>query len=534
MKTKLLSFSLVFFSALAASPLFGATTTYTLPSGASGSWESPSSEWGKAGGDAPLAFPNRAGDIAQYSTATTPATIALDLTGGGPITIGKLGKTASGVLTINAGTASSLVFDNTGGTGNAAIFNTSGSNSMTVNPNITIANADLELNATAGITINGNITATTSATLTLNPTGSNQAVNISGSIGATGSSIVIVNIGGRSANTLPSATISGNLGVKVTSVTQSGSGTLPAILTLSGDNSAFVGGVFVTAGTLSVGSTTALSANNLVTLSGGTFSYGNQNVTIAGLVGSAGNVQQTGANVRTLTIAGSGDYIFNGTIAPTAQPTRTAITVNGAGTQTLGGDNTYAGATTITSGTLLVNNSTGSATGTGAVGVNGGTLGGGNAAGTTGFVGGLVTLASGAHIAPGMNAAGTLTLQSGLTLNSIGGSILDFELGATSDLLKLTGGTFTGNSSNFTTVNIFSLAGLTATTYTLIDWTGAAMSGVDAGDFALGTTPGGFAGTFSTTANSLQLTVSAVPEPSTWVLLAFSLTTVIVLRRRRA
>ena len=212
-----------------------------------------------------------------------------------------------------------------------------------------------------------------------------------------------------------------------------------------------------------------------------------------------------------------------------------ALTKSSSGTQTLSGASTFTGGTTISSGTLLISNSTGSATGTGAVGVNsGGTLGGGDTAGTTGFVsGGLVTLASGGSIAPGLNAAGTLTLQSGLTLNDSGGSILDFELGSTSDLLKITGGTITGNSSNFTTVNVFALAGLTTTTYTLIDWTGAAMSGVDIGDFSLGTTPGGFVGNFNTTGTSLELIVTAVPEPSTWALLAFSLTTVMVLRRRR-
>src|SRR6185369_9718500 len=99
-----------------------------------------------------------------------------------------------------------------------------------------------------------------------------------------------------------------------------------------------------------------------------------------------------------------------------------ALTKTGSGTFTLARSpgNTYTGVTTVSGGTLLVNNSTGSGTGTNSVVVNSGaTLGG------TGAISGAVTVNSGGHIAPGASIesidVGSVTLAAG--------SILDFELG---------------------------------------------------------------------------------------------------------
>ena len=61
----------------------------------------------------------------------------------------------------------------------------------------------------------------------------------------------------------------------------------------------------------------------------------------------------------------------------------------GRGTFTLSGANTYTGGTAVSGGTLLVTNQTGSATGTGAVQVNVGTLGG------AGSISGPVTIGNG-------------------------------------------------------------------------------------------------------------------------------------------
>ena len=76
-----------------------------------------------------------------------------------------------------------------------------------------------------------------------------------------------------------------------------------------------------------------------------------------------------------------------------------SLTKTGNGKLTLSNANTYTGGTTVTKGTLLVTNRTGSATGTGAVQVNAGTLGG------TGKINGALTIGagttSGAILLPG-------------------------------------------------------------------------------------------------------------------------------------
>ncbi|MDB6056795.1 MAG: Lysozyme [Verrucomicrobiales bacterium] len=75
--------------------------------------------------------------------------------------------------------------------------------------------------------------------------------------------------------------------------------------------------------------------------------------------------------------------------------TNGAINKAGLGTMRLKAANTYADGTTISAGTLLVNNSSGSATGSGGVTVDGGTLAG------TGTISGIVTVNAGGTIAPG-------------------------------------------------------------------------------------------------------------------------------------
>jgi autotransporter-associated beta strand protein len=137
----------------------------------------------------------------------------------------------------------------------------------------------------------------------------------------------------------------------------------------------------------------------------------------------------TAAGVTIGSLAGDGMVLLAGhalsignnnlstTFSGVIQDTGSVIKL-GTGTLTLGGASTYAGVTTVTAGTLLVANQSGSATGNGTVKVNSGTLGG------TGIISGKTNIGTGsgtgAFLAPaaGTNVQATLTIQSALTFNA--------------------------------------------------------------------------------------------------------------------
>ncbi len=97
-----------------------------------------------------------------------------------------------------------------------------------------------------------------------------------------------------------------------------------------------------------------------------------------------------------------------------------SLTKIGTGTLTLSGASIYTGGTSVMQGTLRARNTSGSATGTNTVSVNGGTLGGG------GIIAGAVTIGSGsgpgAFLQPSVGGAKptTLTIQSALTFSANG------------------------------------------------------------------------------------------------------------------
>jgi len=99
---------------------------------------------------------------------------------------------------------------------------------------------------------------------------------------------------------------------------------------------------------------------------------------------------------------------FDGAIANGSGPV--AINKIGGGTWTLTGSNTYSGGTTVIAGTLLLNNTNGSATGSGAVTIAaGGTLGG------TGGLTGNVTVQSGGGLL--LNSSGNPAVTGNVTLS---------------------------------------------------------------------------------------------------------------------
>jgi autotransporter-associated beta strand protein len=139
-------------------------------------------------------------------------------------------------------------------------------------------------------------------------------------------------------------------------------------------------------------------------------------VTIGSLEGSGtvllgANNLNVGSNNRSTT--------FSGLLTPGAGYSGGSLTKAGSGTLTLSKGNTYTGGTTIIQGAVVVKNTTGSATGSGVVQVNSGTLEG------VGRIGGAVTVgtgsSSGAILLAGNSTTspGTLTLNDSLTFQSL-------------------------------------------------------------------------------------------------------------------
>ncbi|WP_170156928.1 autotransporter domain-containing protein [Roseimicrobium gellanilyticum] len=145
----------------------------------------------------------------------------------------------------------------------------------------------------------------------------------------------------------------------------------------------------------------------------------------------------------------------------------------GTGILELSGASTYLGNTIVSGGSLIVNNSTGSATGTGTVFVQDGALLGGS-----GFISGPVIVEGGGTLSAG-NSPGTLTLG-GLDLK--GGSSLDFELGTPSDLIDING-LLTQSVEGTIKLNLSDGPGFAPGTYTLLSFDTLAPS-VTLGDFA--------------------------------------------------
>jgi autotransporter-associated beta strand protein/T5SS/PEP-CTERM-associated repeat protein len=352
---------------------------------------------------------------------------------------------------------------------------------------------------------------------TFNQTGGTATVGSFPSIGRSAGGIGIMNLSGGTFTQVNGRMIVG----------EEGTGTL---------NVSNTGLLDVTGEFLSVGQ--AATGNGTVNLNGGTI-----RTNYVGLGAGVGQFNFNGGTlqarrdepdfIRAFTAANT-EIQAGGAVIDTAGFNVTVNTAfdgvgglrkKGPGTLSLSAANTYTGLTSVDAGVLAVTAS-GSIAGSIAVAAGatldvtgletGLAIGSANTLSGDGLVAGAVNLLSGGHISPGITS-GTLTLQTGLTLADAGGSVLDFSLGTTSDLLAITSGTFLGNATGKTTINVTDAGGFAPGTYTLVSWTGATATGVNLSDFQLGNFPAGSAGTLQLGATSLQLTV--VPEPGTSVLL---------------
>jgi fibronectin-binding autotransporter adhesin len=265
--------------------------------------------------------------------------------------------------------------------------------------------------ATSDINTQGNFYST--------PTG----VAVSGPVGST-TDVFFTATSGNGSSVLTPTLNTGS--VTVNSVTFTGSGT-PATsgVNLSGTNTVTIAagtgtyssgtGIVVQAGSgantisapVALGASQSWSNNsgNLLTVSGGVSGTGNLNLqdnSTGGITISSGAVNPTGS--ITNTGSGSGTTTISANIGSAV----TGVTENsGTSALVLSGSNTYSGPTTVTNGTLLINNGTGSALGTGSLAVARGATFGGS---------GSATSLSSVNI--GGSGTGTSTLLVGNTLNT--------------------------------------------------------------------------------------------------------------------
>lgn len=379
-------------------------------------------------------------------------------------------------------------------------------------------------------------------------------ITLSGVVSATGGASVGLGFG--VAGTSPSGGVyvvtSANL---LTAGSSIGQGTV-----LVENNDAFNGSSSIALGTsaATTGQTAALLTNGTHTIA--------QNISLAAGTGTAFNrvvggnsahnsefsgavTFANGSTTVQLTAASGGRVDFSGLISDPGGSNTTvygAVEKIGAGVVRLtrAAGNTYRGGTTVTEGTLLLMNTSGSATGTTGVMVKAGaTLGG------TGFASALVTAdgaAGASRFAPGdTGAIGTLNLTGGLTATT--GATFDYHInGASVDQIAFGSGALTLDGT--VTFNFTSLGTVqTGTTYNLFTgtgtWTGDDSVGLTfvfngPAGYVLDTTYGGGDGYVWNTATrelSVQF-MAAIPEPSTYAALigVLALGAAALRRRRRA
>ncbi len=318
---------------------------------------------------------------------------------------------------------------------------------------------------------------------------------------------------------------------------------------LGGANT-YTGSTTVNAGTLFLNGDDRISVSSTVYIaSGGEIRIvGNQTFgSLQDGTGGGGKLGRAYAGGTSTATIQSGR--FSGQIYDVATGRVTAVAKTTGGVLRLTGTtNTYTGGTTISGGTLLINNASGTGLGVGNVTVTNATLGGNGYS----VLGGSSShaIGSGGVIAAGDSETnggiGTFTLNggnsTGAILNMQAGSSFTFDLGAgnasdvvrfynyagASDFLRDSGGiaiNFSGALAG--TYNLFRFYSNAGTTLTDAGFNQATSN------FTLGSGLTGYNATWDySTLGVISLTLTAVPEPSTAVLLGLGGVCAMVLWRR--
>ncbi len=202
-----------------------------------------------------------------------------------------------------------------------------------------------------------------------------------------------------------------------------------------------------------------------ITNTGGTYFLRSDSGSLE-LAGNLRNAQaaSVSSDIRAFNLEGPGDFLISGTITNGATNRFTALNANGGGTVTLTGVNTYTGTTSVTSGKLKINGNNSGAIG--AISVN-------NSASLegSGSIGGAVTLAAAATLAPG-DGVGTLTTSA--NVGGTGTLVVEVD-GTSADKLALTGsGTLDISTLNLDVATLG--GGATQPVYVIVD-SAAAITG---------------------------------------------------------
>ncbi|MEO5802879.1 MAG: autotransporter-associated beta strand repeat-containing protein [Verrucomicrobiota bacterium] len=213
-----------------------------------------------------------------------------------------------------------------------------------------------------------------------------------------------------------------------------------------------------------LGGTSVLTVGNGIVNNGSLLQIINTSLALAGAQTWNANMGNLtfGGNINNagfpLTITGAASTSVGGIISGSGSVTKT-----GNGTLTLSAANTFSGGMTINGGSVLVNNTTGSATGSGSVVVNSGTLRG------NGIITGGLTLNTPGRISPG-SATGSQRVATLTTGNEIwnGGAAMTFEVkdaastaGTGWDLISINGTLDLSalNSGNQFSIDLTSISG---------------------------------------------------------------------------
>lgn len=400
-----------------------------------------------------------------------------------------------------------------GGASQTTTFNATTSGGFSTTTNVTVGDSF----SVAGITKIGQptlqLTSNTTRTITLSP---GAQINPS--------------TAGAYLTTTVNVTVSG-------SFEKTGAG----ILRMQG---AYTGNITLSAGTLEFqrvsGGTINNSAGTSINMGAGTtFSVlgnglGADAFRVGNLYGS-GNVTFDGISNQDLVINQSSNQTLSGRIS--GGNVNGSLTKNGSATLTLTGNNTYVRPTIVSAGTLLINGNQTAATGNVTVSALA-TLGG------NGTIGGNVTIANTGILSPGTSGDTTTTLtlaSKNLTISGIDSKIqLNLTGTADGEFAKIAGIAVFAQGGDIT----FTLSG----SYTNGDFWDVFDFSSTSGTFNSITLAGSYIGTLSPSGgiwtntdiggqswkfDESSGTLSVIPEPATWALLTASLTTVMVLRRRR-